>query len=55
MSTVPAAEVIAWTGITKATLRKWVQRKKVRRYGHDAYDTDDVAREVKRIHAKTPS
>lgn len=37
------------TGVDKATLRKWVQRRKVRRYGRDAYDIDDIAREALRI------
>jgi predicted site-specific integrase-resolvase len=46
--TVTAAQVLAVLGINPATLRKWVERGKVRRYGRDAYDVDDVAAEVLR-------
>lgn len=41
--TVTAAEVEATLGIPPATLRSWHQRGKVRRYGRDRYDADDVA------------
>lgn len=47
--TVTAAQAVAYLGVDKATLRKWVQRGKIRSYGYNAYDTDDIAREYLRI------
>lgn len=49
MSTVPGVVAVAEAGVARATLRKWVERGKVRSYGRNAYDTDDIAREVLRI------
>jgi predicted transcriptional regulator of viral defense system len=45
---ITAAEVQRQTGLKPATLRKWVQRGKVRRYGNGAYDIDDIAAELRR-------
>ena len=41
--TVTAAQVLATLGIPPATLRSWAQRGKVRRYGRDLFDADDIA------------
>lgn len=46
--TVTAEQVHAVLGVPIATLRSWAARGKVRRYGRDAFDPDDVAREYNR-------
>lgn len=60
MSAVSSAQALAVGrdfGITlsQATLRKWVQRGKVRSYGYDTFDLEDIAREYRRIAGQKPA
>lgn len=38
----PAATIEAVLGVPASTVRKWVERGHVRKYGRDLYDGDDV-------------
>jgi predicted site-specific integrase-resolvase len=42
VSVQPAAEIKAALGVNPHTLRTWVERGKVRKVGHNRYDSDSV-------------